>query len=508
MARSKFRVAVVCMALAAGAWAVIGSAWLLPELSANSDEGIYLLQVQTLTEGRLSPPAPDTHPEAFVPWFSRIHDGHYSLKYTPVHASIIAVASLGLTVPRLALGVLAALVVVTLSVLARELRLTRPVTLVGVGLFTVSPLMLQLSITYLPYSTGLLLAAFTAICALRSTRNRGRAWALFGGLSWGLLFFARPFDAVLWLAIIVAGTAAATSWSALRRAGPDFVIGSIFPLVVMLGTNQAVTGDPFQLPFNFLEPLDRLGFGERRSVPNDPLIDYGPGEALRALGRNLVLVVGWAGGGAVTIALGGWALFRRLVPNRTFFIAMLVVWPLGYAYFWGSYVSVFVWDGGLFLGPYYYVPVVLAFSLAGAVGLVSLLENHRVAGLMSVAGGLVLTMLLAIPTLADQGDRSTQRSEIAALIDDEATTPALVLIPPVYGPYLQNPFAFLRNSPTIDGDTVFALEGTAERDLAILAMYPDRNAFRLVLDNGWSDKPGFEPDARLETIDRQPSPVE
>jgi hypothetical protein len=41
-----FVAAASLLAIVAGCWAVVASLWLFPVLSANSDEGIYLLQAE------------------------------------------------------------------------------------------------------------------------------------------------------------------------------------------------------------------------------------------------------------------------------------------------------------------------------------------------------------------------------------------------------------------------------------------------------------------------------
>ena len=111
----------IALATVAGVWAVVGSAWVLPELSANSDEGLYLLQAETLASGRLAPEAPSVDAASYQPWFSAERDGRYLLKYAPVHASVLAASDVATGSQRPALGAIAAAQVALVIALALEL---------------------------------------------------------------------------------------------------------------------------------------------------------------------------------------------------------------------------------------------------------------------------------------------------------------------------------------------------------------------------------------------------
>lgn len=483
---------MLVLAVGAGVWAFVGSTWIFPQLSANSDEGIYLLQADTLLEGDLSPAAPDTEAEAFVPWFATIDDGRYVLKYTPVHASFVAAGTLLPGPDRMALAALAAIQVGAVALLATELGLRGRTRLTAVALFALSPLVLHLEITYLPYGSSLALALTAWALVLRGNRLRSARWTAAGGFAWGLVLFARPYDAILFLAIIAVAVVATHGRGRILATAVAAASGAALPLVGLAAFNVAVTGDPLQFPFNLLEPADRLGFGDRRALPDDPYLEFGPREAISALGRNLVLVVAWTGGGFVAVALAGWAVVRRRIAAAPY-LAAVVVWPLGYAAFWGSYMTAFVWDGALFLGPYYYLPLVAVISIPAAVGLRELHRLRPMVAVAAVAGMAVLSLAVLVPALVGQLDRTSQRAALASRLDDVVDTPALVFLPPVYGPYLQNPFSFLRNEPGLDGPIVYALTRDPVADQRVVTMFPDRRVYCLELPRGWSDQPGFEP---------------
>lgn len=491
----------VALALAASAavWAVVGSLWILPELSANSDEGIYLLQADGLRHGELRLPAPETDAAAFRPWFSAVRDGHYVLKYTPVHAAGLSASILLTGTARTALALIAAVTTISVVWLARELGVSRRGAAAAGAIFVVSPLNLQLSITFLPYGTSLALALISVALSLRSLRTGSVAAAAAAGVALGVAFFARPYDAVLVAAAIVVVGLVRRSEVGVRQLAA-VTAGAVPGVVLLLAFNQQVTGDPFQLPFNLLDPSDRPWFGLRRSLPSDPLLDFGPAEALRSLRRNLLLVVATTGGGLVAVVVAAGAVGRR--PLRWVpVLALMIVWCIGYALFWGSYLTAFVWDGALFLGPYYFAPVAALIAIPAGSGLVELARSHRAAAAVAGAAMVVLSMVATVPSLAEQLDRTEARRDVHDAIRDGVEGPALVLLPPVYGPYLQNPFSFLRNAvPLGSGDVVYALARTPADDRRLIDTFPERTPYRLVLGNGWTDSPTFAPDVDVLEI--------
>jgi len=484
------------------AWAVVGSSWVFPELSANSDEGVYLLQADAIAAGRLAPDAPAQDPEAYLPWFAVVRDSSYVVKYTPVHAAVLAAADVGFGSPRVALAAIAATQVVLITALARELGARRNAALLAAALFVISPIALLLSITFLAYGTSLVLLLATTLAALRAVRRRSRAAAAVAGALWGVATFARPYDGVLVALIVVAGVAFAMRRQVRDLAAPFAwaLVGAVAPVVLFLLYNRAATGDLLQLPFTQLDPRDRLGFGLRAALPTDAPLDYTPARAVAALGRNLLLLVAWTGGGLLTCALAIEALARRRLRGGAVLVALLAVWPAGYLLFWGTYLTAYVWDGALFLGPYYYFPMVAALAIAAAVTLGELWRRRPLSGLVAAAGAVVLSAAVAVPALRDQLDRTSQRVAVADAVAANVGHDALVFVPPLYGNYLQNPFSFLRNTAELDGEIVYALDRGDAANRAVQAAHRARTAYRLVLGNGWSDQPGFQPDVRIERL--------
>ena len=472
---------------------------MFPQLSANSDEGIYLLQADALASGNLAPPAPAVEPEAYLPWFAVLRDDSYVLKYTPVHAAALAAADVAFGRPRAALAVLAAANVLLVIALARELGARRRSALLAGAIFLCSPLVIVLSITYLAYGTSLALLLAAATGALRAARTTQRSFAVLAGFAWAFAAFARPYDALLGgVAIIVAVAARRPRRTReLVRLGIWAGFGAVVPLVAVFAFNHAMTGDALQLPFNLLESSDRPGFGLRRALPTDAPLDYTPTRALSAVGRNLLLVTAWTGGGLLACGLAIATLVRRRLRGGALVAAVLVLWPLGYVFFWGSYMTAYVWDGALFLGPYYYLPMVAMLAIAAAVGLMDLWHWRPALGGATAVLMLALSLGVAVPALADQRDRTSQRVAVADAIEASVRAPALLFVPPLYGPYLQNPFSFLRNRAELGGDFVYALDRGDDANQRVVEQFPGRAVYRLTVANGWSDQPGFVPEIAI-----------
>ncbi len=502
--RRRFAAITGAVAVAAALWAVIGSTWILPELSANSDEGIYLLQADSLRAGQLAPTAPEVDADAYRPWFASVRQGRYVLKYAPVHPSVLAASGAITGSARPALGLIAGAQVLLVVALARELGAERRAAVLAGVLFASAPLVVQLDITHLSYGTSLCLLLGTVTAALRARRTASRRSAVLAGLLLGLATFARPYDGLLAGVVLVAGLAVMERRRPGRMAPMALArwaaVGVTAPLVGLLAFNADLTGSPLTFPFRLLEPSDGPGFGLRRSLPTDAGLDYTPGRALGSLSRNGMLVAVWCAGGVVGVFLALSAFVRRRLRGDAILLALLVVWPIGYALFWGSYAVAFQWDGALFLGPYYYLPMVAALAIASAVSLEDLWRWRPSLAATAALASLVLTVAVLVPRLVEQRQRSDPRSEVAQLLQDEVREPALVFVPPIYGSYLQNPLSFLRNTPALDGPVVYALDRGREPNERIREAHPSRTAYRLVFLNGWSDQPSFDPVVRLDRL--------
>ncbi len=109
---------------------------------------------------------------------------------------------------------------------------------------------------------------------------------------------------------------------------------------------------------------------------------------------------------------------------------------------------------------------------------------------MLVSGYLMAEALKVNLRLTDE-DRRLYTPVAAADLDR-----ALVLLPPMWGPHLLHPFAWLQNDVDYDGATVYALDRGEPANLALLREYPEQKAYRLLVHGRYRANP---PDPNLTT---------
>ena len=502
--------AVVALAVAAGVWAVVGSQLVFPYLSDDHDEGLYLLQASALADGDLFPAAPE-QADAFRPWLSVVDGDRYVLKYTPVHAAILAVGIRLAGSARLSLGLVAAGVVLLSYALAKEVLGERSVAALATAFIAVSPLFLVQSATFLPYCSMLLLLEGFALALLRGARTDGRLLLAVSGLVFGVALFARPFDALLWglpLGVYV-GVSQRSDGRRLRQTAGWFALGSAVPVLAMLAYYRAATGSPFRTPFNLLEPKDTLGFGARRLVPGAPDLIFTPAHGIYGITRYVLVTTGWVFGGLVLIGFFLVGLVRRRAPGPQLWLASIVLtFAFGYLFFWGTFGTSL--RGGLssFLGPFYLMPVVVPLTFIAARGFGVVWRHDRFLGAaaliaMLFVSGYLLSRALPVNLRFSAEDRRIYAPIAAARLDR-----ALVLVPPLYGPQLLHPLAFLQNDADYDGRIVYALDRGEPGNLRLLDDFPGRQVYKLRFHGHYRANPldrGLRTSLQPLTVVDQPS---
>jgi 4-amino-4-deoxy-L-arabinose transferase-like glycosyltransferase len=492
-------VVVLLLALAAGAWAVVGSRSVFPYLSDDHDEALYLYQADALAHGHLFPPAP-RHPDAFLPWLSVLSEGRFILKYTPVHASVLA-ASLVLTgSARWALGVVAAGVVLLTYALAREVLGDRRPALAAALFLALSPLFVIQSATFLSYCSSLLLLEAFAFTLLRGLRTDGRMLLGASGFLLGLAAFARPFDALVFalpLGVYVL-------WS--RRREPRRLLtavgwlgaGLAVPLLAMFAYFEAATGSPFRSPFNLLEPRDTLGFGTRRLVPGAPGLSFTPAHGVYGVARYVLLISFWGFGGLLLVGFFLAAVLRRRPRGPQAWVALIVLsYSTGYLFFWGTFGTSLRGTLTSFLGPFYFLPVLVPVALLAGRGFTDLWRHDRLMATTAFAVMAAVSGYLLVKAVRVNLDLTADDRRLHAAVAEADLGRSIVLLPPLYGPTILHPFAWFWNTPEDDARTVYALDRGDPGNVALLRDYPDRKPYRLrVVESHLRANP---PDPRFRT---------
>ncbi|WP_435064363.1 ArnT family glycosyltransferase [Halobaculum sp. EA56] len=567
------RVGAGVLALAGALVALVVAGEVFPFRSLNHDEGVYLQQAELLLAGRLflRPPVED----AFRPWFFvESPRGLYS-KYAPVPAAVFALGRLlgGYTVALA--GIAAGLVAGTVA-LGRELFDARVGLLAGV-LLLATPLFVVHAGVFLPYALTTALNVAFAVSYLRGERRGSRRDATLAGVAVGLAFFARPYTAVLFalpfVAHAVVTLAASGAWRVplaaaglvrspangharglfVRRA-VTAALGSAGVLVT-LGYNAAVTGDPLVFPYLAFAPEDGVGFGEREILGHEVnyTVDLGV-EANRIVLDTLLtdwVVAGSLGAAAAAVGVA-LALAGRGVPGpdrgapgsarrapggrvrRGLLAATFATVAAGNVAFWGNFNvlgALEVRTDGLiyYLGPYYHYDLIVPTAVFAAVACVALADGLRAAAtaLAERRGRIDPTHARAVATVAllvagaaaggvaagavgETVERNAEVTEelragygpLVAEGNAGAGVPpgSVVFLPTPYGPWLNHPFQALRNDPDFDGPRVYALGGV--RELAVARTYPDRDLYRYVYTGTWVPTDGSTVRGGIREVER------
>jgi len=496
-----------------------------PYHSTNHDEGVYLQQAAALLDGRLTMRAPtEGLVDAFRPWFFVVDTAEMYPKYSPVTAAVFALGEL-LGGARLSLAAVAFADTYLVYLVVRE-GFDEAVAVVASVLLVLSPLFVVNTSLFLPYATT---AAFNLVFALGYVRAfLGRedgvryGYAALAGFGAGVSFFSRPYTAVLFTSPFVVH-ALGSLYARRRRFAGYAVLSSVgLALVgVTLAYNHAVTGSATTFPYLELAPRDGLGFGRRAILGYER--DYTPLLGLRANARALIhLAADWTTAGVAGSALAAvgvlWAFVGaggREKTVRLLLVGVFVSFVVGNVYFWGTLNTLGELgdptDGLVSLyGPYYHYDLLLPVSAFTSYGAVSVYrrfarrvrtDRNRVAA-VALAVGLVAAASFGAVAVGEVNEK-VDRNERVTEVYEEAYEPfektdlrnAVVFLPTPYGDWLNHPFQYLRNSPDLSGDVVYALDRGAD-NLDVVDAYPNRTYHRYSYRGEWEPYTGetIEPD--------------
>jgi hypothetical protein len=528
----------LALALLAGVVVFVVSVVVFPHYSTNHDEGVYLQQAAMLLEGRifLEPAVPD----AVHPWFFvRDGDALYA-KYTPVTAAVFALGKAIGGSYRVALAAVAAGNVALTVALGRHAFDHRTGLLAG-GLLLASPLFLVSSSVFLSYAPATLFNlafAYAYVRAVAANERAGTAaprWGALAGFAIGVAFFTRPFTAVLFATPFIAHAlyrTASESRATMATTAATAVVGSAWVLVA-LGYNAFVTGDPLTFPYEAFAPRDGLGFGTREILGYTR--DYTPGLAVRANAEVVArLLVRWVPLGLAGTALAAWGAWiardatpstrAAEVPVRKLLAGVVASVVVGNVFFWGN-LNVLgdldaLTDGLIWtLGPYYHFDVlapVAIFAAWGSRDLVGRLQRVRGSvddveaaadtrrrGAMA-AGAIAVVLVVAVGATAiaipiDANMYTSEHLEPAYDVEREFDD-AVLFLPQIYGDWLNHPLQGYRNDPGFDGDVVYALDRDGA-NFEVLDAYPDRSYYRYVYRGQWAPYAGEAIDPHVQRVE-------
>lgn len=464
---------IVVLGLAAVGVSMLARHLLYPAFSWNRDETVYLWQVAGLRAGQFTSTT-GGFPASFHPWLAGIrHDSFFS-QYTLGWPLILLAGDVVFGSPDAALAFGTALTVIGTYLLAREVNGDEQLARIAAAVMLISPIVIIQSGIHLGYlftlGLGLLFATIT-MSAFRTGRHRRLAAA---GLLLGWIFMTRPFDAVLW-GIGVVGPLAWSQRGEGKRTVRGLVVlglGFVPLLVATLAYNRHVTGAFGQFPITAADPLDTFGFGVRRIMPGFQTANYTPWQAVRSSLKQFLLLPVFMTGTYVLAAIGGWGLWRRRREVAAqVLLGIAVMFPLGYFWFWGMWVSSSTMP---LSGPIYYIPLYAVLTIAGVDQLRLLLRARR-----TLALGLIVAMvLITVPVGVNRilVNRSISVAQLPWQRSSARAADHSLVFVWRSGPYLMflNPYS--ANTPDLDGRVLYATDRGAA-NLDVIAANPDRRPY-------------------------------
>jgi hypothetical protein len=498
---------IITLSFLAFFWAASVSLLLFPYYSNDHDELVYVQQALMLLQGKLYLVA-DEFSRFFTPFFF-INDGEKVFsKYTPVHAGFLALGKLLFGTMRASIGLVAALSLIFFYLFTLELYSDRRFALKAAAVLLLSPFFLIQSATFLPYVTGLMLSLAFGFLVLRGVRTGSPLYLVSSGLTLGLAFFHRPYD-VLLFATPFALILLKLHWNNFRQLlqwGTWVSIGFAPFLALTLSYNALMTGDPLLFPFMLHEPLDKLGFGLRRLHPASTLLDFGWVEGMQGLWINCVHLIYWTFGGPILLI----AMFVRLaVPpfqwQEGLLLLVLLTFLLGYLFFWGPYNIAELWNGLDYLGPFYYFPLLIPIILLGTRGVLYVSSKKHLAMILLVSAMIAVDFLLVFNHVSENYRYTEESRAIYEPFRNQDIRNALVFLPPLYGPFIHHPFAYLLNNPSLDGPLLFALDHGGQ-NLDLMDRYPDRKPYKFVYRGEYTEEPDDIIDTELIRLQRISAP--
>jgi hypothetical protein len=130
--------------------------------------------------------------------------------------------------------------------------------------------------------------------------------------------------------------------------------------------------------------------------------------------------------------------------------AVAITMPVGYFFFWGPANVRFMTS---FLGPFYYVPLLIPAVLAGARGMARLARWSQPLGVAALVAMLACSGAVTERAIRANLRQTTVPRVIEKPFEDVQLDNAVVFLP---GETLLNPFGFARNQSSFDGPVIWS----------------------------------------------------
>jgi hypothetical protein len=381
-ARVAIVVGVSAAWLVAASWVTIRLYHQLPHIV---DAAAYYFETNMLRSGRLwlDPPPSVNYLKSY---FETVMDGRWFSQYPPGAPAVYALG--GVVGLAWLMGPLCALAMILATAFAARTLYGASAGWIALGLGVLSPFILFQAGAFMSHPVaGAALAGALAAFAYAERSGRFRWYALSGALlGWGLL--SRELSTVLFGAPLVVWLLLHRRWHGL---GLLMAAGIPFALAY-LAYNAQLTGDPFLLPRNAVNPSDVYGFGFTNSADTHHTLAAG----LVNADENLTLMQFDLFGWPPLFALSLLCLPFLLGKARGYdwlAAGALLLYIAGYLGVPGH---------GIVLGPRYYfeaLPWILLLAARGVQSLVLALQDLRLPRSAAWSGVLAVLGLLSLSTL-------------------------------------------------------------------------------------------------------------
>jgi hypothetical protein len=468
--------ALVGLSLAAVLVSVLSLELVHPYLSWNRDEAVYLWHVDVLASGRLTAPLGEPV-AAFRPWLGGIADGYFS-QYTLGWPVVLLASDLALGTPAGAVAFGAVLAVVGAVLVTREVTGRDDVAIaVGIAFLATPAVVLQAGV-HLGYLFTVGLGNLALALGWSGLRKAVPVRLVGAGLLLGWVLLTRPFDAVLWGAVLLVGGAVVHGWDVVRRGWPVALLGLPF-VALTLAYNVRITGEATTFPIVAADPLDTFGLGPRRLMPGFEITDYDLGRAASGTAKNAAFFGLFLAGSAVTLVLAALGAWWRRAQRATWRLVLLgAAFPVGYFFFWGTHISSLT---ARLAGSIYYIPAIVPVLALAALGALELWWRAR----RTCVVAAVLALVVTLPVLADRVDVARANStaqrpwseSVADLPDD-----SLVIVAES-GPYLSFKNPVSRNRPELDDAVLYAVD-LGPKNFETIEAHPGRSPYLQVSNLG------------------------
>jgi hypothetical protein len=476
------------------------------------DSVTFLFQAELLAKGRLFAPAPEL-PQFFEQEFLTVRDGRWFGQYPPGFALLLAVGVV-LKLPWLVNPLLATLTVVLIYRLG-VLLFGRKEGLLAAVLALFSPYYLLMSGSFMVHPAELFWIVLFLVGWVNWLKGGGGRWGLVGaGAALGMVVLTRQVTAaavggaVVGVSLIAAVTGRFglerfrivkenVGWRKVLFGGVVVGLGIAPFLVLLLGYQWGVTGDPMQDPRLISRPFDRPGFGldvgsydnafTTAVIEGETVVVWYTDPELPPRGHNLArglfnTIQNWE---ALSEHLFGWLPFLTLafcwlvfVTGRPSFGDWLLLGVMG------AVVMVYVayWAAGIMYGPRYYYAALPAFLLLTGRGVVML--GRRLGGRSGrwVAVGLaaafvVGNLLFYLPeTVEDSRGFNFVSGGPLAAVEEMIEGKAIVFVGGDEDSWWEYGQFFSGNTPWLDGRIVYARD-LGEENGRLLDLYRGRAAY-------------------------------